>query len=326
MYERAGLGYGLFHANAQPNKLYGLVTTGVSFKGVMMDIGHVRHNRWVKDTGVPVTIYGVPLPQNPSDPGSRPITDGAAYAKQRWVAYNRMRGQYASALEHTIPERLLTDTSKCNALGSPNVNPNQPACPIGVSASRLLGLATEQGQKVFTIRQSNAGIAIPQLQHRSSVIDEVWNSVNAGKEVTIHQSAVSTDSWSGAGYAVIAPETGAGGYLIEGGARGGFIKFLDDNAGLISLGAALLGAVTAPLSLAWFLALTIALAVVAAGLIVYLDTLDGKCKGNVELYAAVEVVALSFGIKATGFVGVFIAWFIGFFGDGAIRGTTEGRC
>ena len=39
MYERAGLGYGLFHANAQPNKLYGLVTTGVSFKGVLLADG-----------------------------------------------------------------------------------------------------------------------------------------------------------------------------------------------------------------------------------------------------------------------------------------------
>jgi hypothetical protein len=136
MFDRPTLQYGLFHANAQPNKLIGFVSTGISFKGVLMDIGHVRHMRWVKDTSPPVDQSGNSLRQNPSDASSPIITDGADYGRKRWIAYNKMRGQYASALEHAIPERFFNDTTQCNA---PNASPtstppfdaNKPAlrCP-----------------------------------------------------------------------------------------------------------------------------------------------------------------------------------------------------
>ena len=39
----------------------------------------------------------------------------------------------------------------------------------------------------------------------------------------IHEKPISESGWTGAGYTVIDPETGAGGYLIEGGARGAFV-------------------------------------------------------------------------------------------------------
>jgi hypothetical protein len=48
----------------------------------------------------------------------------------------------------------------------------------------------------------------------------VQNAVNAGKEVTISQAKITYAGWSGAGYLVIDPQTGAGSYLIEGGANG----------------------------------------------------------------------------------------------------------
>jgi hypothetical protein len=49
MYDRPALSYGLFHAQVRPNKLYGIVTTGITFQGLNMDIGHLRHTRWVKE-------------------------------------------------------------------------------------------------------------------------------------------------------------------------------------------------------------------------------------------------------------------------------------
>jgi hypothetical protein len=226
IFDRPTLGYGMFHANAQPNKLFGLVSTGVSFKGVLMDIGHVRHMRWVKDTGAPLDSNFQPLRQNPADANSPIITDGVDYARKRWVAYNKMRGQYSSALEHAVPERFFNNTSQCSPPqtipSNSEFDPMKPLCAEGVSAAKVLYTAQQQGQKIFVISQENASIAIPQISHRSSVIDEVRSAVAAGKVVTIHQSTISLHGWSGTGYSVLDPDTGAGGYLIEGGARGAF--------------------------------------------------------------------------------------------------------
>jgi hypothetical protein len=213
MYDQAGLQYGLFHANAQPNKLFGAVTTGISFKGVLMDIGHVRHNRWVKDDGLDVN-------------NTNPSVNVGSETRKRWIAYNKVRGQYASALENAIPERFFNDAAKCNMPGAttstmPPFDTNKPACTEGISAVKAIAIAQSQGQKVFTINQQNAAQAIPLLSHRASVIDEIRSSIAAGKEVTIHESSVTANGWSGAGYSVVDPETGAGAYLIEGGARGG---------------------------------------------------------------------------------------------------------
>ncbi len=63
IYDRQALAYGLFHAVAQPTKPFGIVTTGVSFKGLNMDVGHVRSIRWYKGND-----------------------------QQAWVNYNRQRG------------------------------------------------------------------------------------------------------------------------------------------------------------------------------------------------------------------------------------------
>jgi hypothetical protein len=55
---------------------------------------------------------------------------------------------------------------------------------------------------------------------RTSALDEIETVVAAGKEVTIHESPISAQGFSGTGYIEIDPQTGAGGYIIEGG-RGG---------------------------------------------------------------------------------------------------------
>jgi transglutaminase-like putative cysteine protease len=230
MYDRPALQYGLFHAHAQPNKIFNAVTTGITFKGVMMDIGHGRHIRWVKDTAIDVNSdlfqFGYPTPEQIAARAAQDV-------KKRWASYNKMRGQYSSALEHAIPERFFNDTTQCNAPGATNPDPNKPACAEGISAVKAIAIAQSQGQKVFVINATNAAVAIPQLQHRSSVIQEVQASVAAGKEVTIHESPITANGWSGAGYSVVDPETGAGGYLIEGGARGAILLVFGAFIGLI---------------------------------------------------------------------------------------------
>lgn len=231
MYDRSGLVYGLFHAQAQPNKLFNAVTTGISFKGVNMDVGHLRSVRWVKDSGLDVNS-GINL----NDPTQQQaaVDRAAADTKRRWINYNRLRGQHASAMEHLIPERAFLDKTQCRYTdqGDPTavppiapriVNPNAADCAEAISAVRAVAIARDEGQKIFRITPSNAAQAIPLLQHRSSVIDEVRAAVQVGNEVVIHEKAITKHGWTGAGYAVIDPNTGAGAYLIEGKGNGAFM-------------------------------------------------------------------------------------------------------
>ncbi|WP_347486123.1 hypothetical protein ABFV80_001142 [Vandammella animalimorsus] len=93
------LQYGLFHAQVQPRKPFGLVTTGISFKGLNMDIGHVRSIRWVKDDD----------PQSPINNKPELTQNGKTAAQNRWIAYNKAKGQYSSAQEHATPEQFWID-------------------------------------------------------------------------------------------------------------------------------------------------------------------------------------------------------------------------
>ncbi|MDG4551150.1 MAG: hypothetical protein P9F19_17415 [Candidatus Contendobacter sp.] len=188
MIDRPGLSYGLFHLHAQPIKLYGTLTTRVEFQGLNMDIGHLRSIRWSKA----------------NDP-------------QAWVAYNRMRGQQASALEHATPEQFWIDRTQCRYPDENGhvINPNLTDCPQAVSAVKALALAARQGQKVFTITSKNAATVLPQLSVSRSVAAEIRNAVATGKEVTVHEKPINAYGFSGTGYILVDPETGAGAYLIE---------------------------------------------------------------------------------------------------------------
>ena len=96
------------------------IALGVVRQGHGLDIGHVRN---LKD--------------------NNPAT---------WVAYNRLRGQYMSALEGAIPERFFNNPAQCNVQGSSTApNPALPDCPQGISAIKALAIAASAGQKIYTI-------------------------------------------------------------------------------------------------------------------------------------------------------------------------------
>jgi hypothetical protein len=192
MIDRPSFSYGFVHAAAQPTKLFGFITTSIRYTGALLDIGHIRHIRWAKNN------------------------DRAA-----WINYNRMRGIYASALEHMTPERSFVDRSTCNASGAPG-SP-LPPCPPGYSAVRAMQVAQAQGQKIYTFTTANQAY-IGNLALRAETVAEIRNVVSAGREVTVHERPVTVGGWTGAGYTVIDTETGAGGYLIEGRANGGGIS------------------------------------------------------------------------------------------------------
>jgi hypothetical protein len=216
-FDMPALSYGLFHAQVQPNKLYGLVTTGITFKGVNLDVGHMRYIRWVKDDNPSSVINNKPgLTQN-----------GKSAAQNRWIAYNRMRGQYNSAMEHASIEAFWVDKSACSYTDENGQaqNPTLEPCGQAISAVKAIGIAQSEGQKIYTITPQNAAIALPKLPVGGDVGDEIRNAVQAGKEVIVHEKAISTNGWTGYGYIIIDPATGAGSYVIEGSGNGGWGGF-----------------------------------------------------------------------------------------------------
>ncbi|MDP2830235.1 MAG: transglutaminase domain-containing protein, partial [Sulfuricellaceae bacterium] len=216
-----GLSYGLFHAVVAPMKTFGVVMS-VTFPGVMMDIGHLRHLRVAKDNDT-----------------------------QNWINYNRMRGQQQSVLEATVPEQFFTDPGAANK-------------PEGVSAAKIIAIAAAQGQKIFTITSANAAAALPQIQQSASVMAEIQNALNAGNEVTVSEKPVTVAGWTGAGYIVIDPATGVGGYLIEGRANGGWLSLLGAaSAALSSLVVGFTGLYVAVWLFALLAAVTLAIIIAA---------------------------------------------------------------
>ena len=97
--ENPGLSYGLFHAVANPIYSWGVVRQ-VKFPGVNMDVGHVRNITWANNND-----------------------------EKKWVAYNRLRGKYMSALEHAVPERFFNYPNQCNLQGTTTPIQGLPDCP-----------------------------------------------------------------------------------------------------------------------------------------------------------------------------------------------------
>lgn len=114
-----------------------------------------------------------------------------------------------SANEHLVPEALFDD-------------PNTPVKEAeGISAVKALKIAMQQGQKVYTITQANQATVLPLLNHSANVMQDIQNALVAGKVVTVSANKISYNGWTGSGYILLDQNTGAGAYLIGGGADGG---------------------------------------------------------------------------------------------------------
>ena len=69
--------------------------------------------------------------------------------------------------------------------------------------------------------QENINAVLPVLNIDSEVKDEIRDSVTVGKVATVSQNTITVGSWTGVGYIIADPETGAGAYRISGGSDGG---------------------------------------------------------------------------------------------------------
>jgi cell wall-associated NlpC family hydrolase len=110
-------------------------------------------------------------------------------------------GMTSSALENRIFETFLDTPS--------------------VSAMKLLKYANQQGVPIYTIDSTNIGQLLPAIQVSSEIKMEIQNAINAGKKVVISQTELQYYEWSGVGYVILDPLTGAGAYRISGGLDGG---------------------------------------------------------------------------------------------------------
>jgi hypothetical protein len=138
------------------------------------------------------------------------------------------------------------------------------ACAEGISAVKAIAIAQSQGQKIYTINKENRDTALPKLTIGGAVGDEIRNAINAGKEVTFHESTINAFGWSGHGYIILDPETGVGAHLIDGGGNGGLMLIL---AGVIILLWAIMEMSVAPLlSVEAFIMMIVAGALITAGL------------------------------------------------------------
>jgi len=122
------------------------------------------------------------------------------------LAYRQQAGMRLSAYEHAIPEQLFSE----------------PGSTVqAVSAAKALAVAAAQGQRIYTITSDNADLVLPQLTISAEVKSEIANAVLAGRWAVVSQAPVSVGAWSGVGYIISDPQTGAGAYKISGGTNGG---------------------------------------------------------------------------------------------------------
>lgn len=298
MIDLPAMSYGLVHSVAEPRKLYGLVTTGVTFKGLNLDVGHLRYIRWSKEN-----------------------------QREAWISYNRLLGAGASALEHRTLEQLWVDRASCRystSLGEV-VNPTKPACVEGMSAIKALAVASAQGQKIFTLTAQNANVALAQLKLSSSVGSEVRAALAAGKEVTIHEKAISANGWSGYGYMLIDPETGAGAYLIEGKGNGGYLDWWASNGTYVGLALALVSLIAALATVSAVIVVVLFLLSVFVALmnmmVLELQAVENGCPTMGTLGVSLEMAALI--ISFFGAAGVALGTWISFLGGGAIGGSVS---
>jgi hypothetical protein len=135
--------------------------------------------------------------------------------REKQKEFNAMMGMASSLLENIMPEQIFSSEEQ----------------PVeGISAAKALMLASQQGQKIYRITADNITSILASLTIDAQVKADINNAIAAGLQATVHEAPVNVGSWTGTGYILTDPETGAGAYRISGGANGGWT----DIAGLIT--------------------------------------------------------------------------------------------
>jgi hypothetical protein len=89
-----------------------------------------------------------------------------------------------------------------------------------MSSVTALRKANQLGVTIFKITPDNAGSVLPQLQLDPDTMSSISAAISAGLEVIAPQNDIHVASFTGAGYIINDPVTGAGSYIISGGRNG----------------------------------------------------------------------------------------------------------
>ncbi|RYZ97930.1 MAG: transglutaminase domain-containing protein, partial [Moraxellaceae bacterium] len=105
--------------------------------------------------------------------------------QQETVAFSQSIGARMSAMEHLVPEQMFsTETEKAQ----------------GISAVKALAIATQQGQKIWTITPDNLELALSKINLGEEAETDLRNAVNSGKIATAHENRINFNGWIGEGY------------------------------------------------------------------------------------------------------------------------------
>lgn len=104
------------------------------------------------------------------------------------INFTRASGARLSAMEHLVPEQMF----------STDENPAH-----GISAVKALAIASVEGQKIWTINQSNLNEALAAINLGFEVENEIKNSVLSGNVATAHENQLTYHGWVGSGYLLI---------------------------------------------------------------------------------------------------------------------------
>jgi transglutaminase-like putative cysteine protease len=116
-------------------------------------------------------------------------------------------GVTSSYLEANVFEQLLQSPGK------------------GVSAAHVIRFANTQGIPVYQITQANLGTVLGNLALSEEAKADIQSAIAAGKVVYAPAAEVTINGWTGTGYFVIDPASGAGVFPISGGLAGGSINW-----------------------------------------------------------------------------------------------------
>ncbi len=268
------------------------------------------------------TLFGLP----------RAITPGGIVVNVRlsWVIqskdgdtsrlrdFNMHSGLLSSGLEHAIPEQMFS-------------LPSQPV--QGVSAVKALQIAAAQGQRIYHITPANQAQALPNLRLDSLALSEITQALAVGKEVIAHTDRINIPGWTGEGYILFDPATGAGAYKITGGTNGGQVPLgaLATAAANLAFIALLGGKLAAAGLVGPFLIAApyyaLILALIAVSIFIYMAIVDGTtaastdvqtCGGQptvcsqIDIISKIAAAATALALIAAGLAGNVVALVLGF--------------
>jgi hypothetical protein len=110
-------------------------------------------------------------------------------------------GIAASGLEHAVFEKTLGWPSN--------------------STMSVLRFAAQHEVPIYVVKASNVDAALAEIDMPANIEASMRNAVNSGRIVITPKEQLLIGEWNGVGYIVLDPNTGAAGYLINGGNAGG---------------------------------------------------------------------------------------------------------